>query len=257
MHDNVFISRMIANMMEALEGRYSRTPCAKEIRPVLEKFCQDTINLPINWDENEICWSLEKLVECAKHISENVPNFVAYSKEEVENITKIFDELVFIRQELMEVYNTEREAGYKIGSKITCISEILIKNQVGAQYDEDKPEKFRDGMIFQKYEYLWKVIHRINHEWIELCARGFSLNVFYDFWSAFKLERTWKKEKTEEEKIAEFMAILDGTKKFVPIYIMQPVGFRILDSDFEGMIISDKGTNMKESYQLFPKNKKE
>ena len=256
MHDNVFISRMIANMMEALEGRYSRTPCAEEIRPVLAKFCHDTINLPINWDGDEVCWSLEKLVECAKYLSGNVPNFVTYSESDVEEINKIFDELVFIRQELMEVYNTKREAGYKIGAKITCISEILLKNPIDTQYNEETPEKFRDGMIFQNYEYLWNVVHRVNREWVELCARGFSLNVFYDFWSAFKLERTWKKEKTEEKKFAEFMEILDGTKKFVPVYIMQPVGFRILDSDFEGTIISDEGTKMKDSYQLFPKNKK-
>lgn len=29
MHDNVFVSRMIANMVETLERRYSRKPCAK------------------------------------------------------------------------------------------------------------------------------------------------------------------------------------------------------------------------------------
>lgn len=47
MHDNVFVSRMIANMVEALEGRYSRKPCAKEIQMELEEFCKSVITLPI------------------------------------------------------------------------------------------------------------------------------------------------------------------------------------------------------------------
>lgn len=258
MYDNVFVSRMVANMVEALEGRYSRKPCAKEIRMELEEFCKSVIALPIKWDGNEICWSLERLVECAKHLSENVPNFATYSKEDVTAINKIFDELIFIRQELMQVYDSGKDAEYKIGAKISCISEILVKNAVGARYVEDaenKLENWRDGMIFQSYESLWAVIHRVNREWVELRARKFSLNVFYDYWSVFKLERTLKKEKTEEEKLAEFMAILDGTKKFVPIYALQPIGFKVLDSNFEGTIISPKESSMKESYQLFLKNK--
>ena len=201
MYDNVFVSRMVANMVEALEGRYSRKPCAKEIRMELEKFCKSVIALPIEWDGNEVCWSLERLVECAKHLSENVPNFATYSKEDVTAINKIFDELIFIRQELMQVYDSGKDAEHKIGAKINCISEILAKNAVGARYIEDaenKPENWRDGMIFQSYESLWTVIHRVNHEWAELCMRRFSLNVFYDFWSVFKLERTLNKEKTEE-----------------------------------------------------------
>lgn len=257
MHDNVFVSRMIANMVEALEGRYSRKPCAKEIRMELEKFCKSVIALPIEWDGNEVCWSLERLVECAKFLSKNVPNFATYSKEDVTAINKIFDELVFIRQELMQVYESEEEVEYKIGAKISCISEILVKNAVGARYvenPENTSENWRDGMIFQSYESLWAVIHRVNREWVELSARKFSLNVFYDFWSVFKLERTLKQEKTEEEKLAEFMAILDGTKKFVPIYALQPIGFKILDSDFEGTIISHQRSTMKYSYQLLPKN---
>ena len=50
MHDNVFVSRMIANMVEALEGRYSRKPCAKEIQMELEEFCKSEITLPIKQD---------------------------------------------------------------------------------------------------------------------------------------------------------------------------------------------------------------
>lgn len=259
MHDNVFVSRMLANMVEALEGRYSRKPCAKEIQMELEEFCKSVITLPIEWDGNEVCWSLERLVECAKYLSENVPNFATYSKEEVTAINKIFDELVFIRQELMQVYDSGENAEHKIGAKINCISEILAKNAVGVRYVEDaenKPENWRDGMIFQSYESLWTVIHRVNHEWAELCMRRFSLNVFYDFWSVFKLERTLNKEKTEEEKLMEFMAILDGTKKFVPIYALQPIGFKILDSDFDETIISCEKSTRRDSYQLFPKNEK-
>lgn len=259
MYDNVFVSRMVANMVEALEGRYSRKPCAKEIRMELEKFCKSVIALPIEWDGNEVCWSLERLVECAKHLSENVPNFATYSKEDVTAINKIFDELIFIRQELMQVYDSGGNAEHKIGAKINCISEILAKNAVGARYVEyagNKPENWRDGMIFQSYESLWAVIHRVNHEWAELCMRKFSLNVFYDFWSVFKLERTLNKEKTEEEKLMEFMAILDGTKKFVPIYALQPIGFKILDSDFDRTIISCEKSTRRDSYQLFPKNEK-
>ena len=47
MYDNVFVSRMVANMVEALEGRYSRKPCAKEIRMELEEFCKSVITVPI------------------------------------------------------------------------------------------------------------------------------------------------------------------------------------------------------------------
>lgn len=96
MYDNVFVSRMVANMVEALEGRYSRKPCAKEIRMELEEFCKSVITVPIKQD---------------------------------------------------------------------------------------------------------------------------------------------------------------GTKKFVPIYALKPIGFKVLDSNFEGTIISPKESSMKESYQLFLKNK--
>lgn len=254
MHDNVFVSRMIANKMGALDGRYARTPCAEEIRARLESFCDETIAVPIKWDGNEVCWSMERLVECARALSENVPNFVTYSEDDVAAINKIFDELDYVREELLQVYKSGKEADYKIGAKLNCISEILVKNAVGAHYDESKPQEYRDGMIFQCYEDLWLVVHRVNCDWVELCARGFSMDVFYDFWSTFNLERRLKREKTEEAKLADFMAILDGTKKFVPVYELKNVGYRVMGSDFEGMIVSQELTIPMKEYRLFQKN---
>lgn len=253
MHDNVFVSRMIANKMEALNGRYDRTPCAGVIRARLESFCDETISSPIKWDGNEVCWSMERLVECARALAENVPNFVTYSEEDAAAINKIFDELDYVREELLQVYKSGKEADYKIGAKLSCISEILVKNAVGAHYDENEPQAYRNGMIFQRYEDLWAVVHRVNREWVDLCARGFSLNVFYDFRSTFDLERRLKREKTEEAKLADFMAILDGTKKFVPVYELENVGYRVMDSDFEGMIVSQELTTPMKEYRLFQK----
>lgn len=247
--DNPFISRMTDYMNVAIEGRYSPTPCAEEIRPMIEAFFKKSMKAKVKWDGSSVCWYIENITEIVKYLAKNTRNYEKLSAEDVASLKKIFDELDALHVESLEC-NSQSRYKDNLGSKISCISEIVCKNMVGMHDSEEKHDNYRDGMIFQSYEDLWKIIHRVNIEWNELCDRGFSLRVFYDYWESFKYDRAAGLEKTEEEKLATFMAVLDGKKKFVPIYENRPVCFKVVDNDFEGEIVNTFENRYSKPYRM-------
>lgn len=251
--DNPFISRMSDNMEKAMNGSYRHVPCAEEILPMLVEFFAKCRDAKVEWNGASVCWNIEKLTEIMQHIAMNTRNYEKLSDEDITSLRKIFDELNALYAEALEL-DSQSDCRNDFSSKISCLDEILCKNMVGMHDSEEEHENYRDGMIFQNYEDLWKVIHRVNTEWEQLCNRGFSLRVFYDYWESFKYERSAGLRKTEEEKLETFMALLDGKMKFVPIYEHRPVGYKIVDNNFEGKIVNTLENRYSKPYRLRQEN---
>ena len=220
--NNVFIYRMKENMKEAMKFGFKDHSCAEEIKPMIESFYNQSINVDIKWDGANVCWNIEKTMEIMKYIAHNTRNTRKLSAEEVETFKKIFDELNVLQAETLELASLSKKEN-TLYDKMDCICEIACKNSVVS--------------IFRKYEYLWQIIHRVNTEWDDLCSRGFSLKVFYDFWDAFIYDISCGQRKTEEENLENFMALLDGKMKFVPVYVYKPVCFKLVGNDYEGEVI--------------------
>ena len=243
--NNPFISRMSLNMKKALEGGYRHVPCAEELIPMLEDFFAKSTNAKVEWNvDNSVCWHIEQLTEIMMYIAMNTRNYEKLSDEDVTALRKIFEELNSLYTEALEL-NLQSTCKNDFSSKINCIDEIIRKNMVGMNDSEVANDNYRDGMIFQNYEDLWKVIHRVNTEWEQLCNRGFSLTVFHDYCESITYEI-----KTEEEKLENFMALLDGKMKFVPVYEYKPVRFKLVDNDFEGKIVNIIENRYSNSYRL-------
>ena len=247
--DNPFIYRMTGYMNDALRGSYRDVPCAEEIRPMIEAFFKKSMKAKVKWDGAGVCWHIENITEIVKYLAMNTRNYEKLSAEDVASLKKIFEELDKLHAEAIQ-HNSQSRHKDDLSKKISCISEMVCKNMVGMHDSQEKHEDYRDGMIFQSYEDLWKVIHRVNAEWNELCNRGFSLRVFYDYWESFKYDRRVGQHKTEEEKLETFMAVLDGKKKFVPIYEHRPVCFKVVDNDFEGEIVNTFENQYSKPYRM-------
>lgn len=215
---NPFFERMTDEVDNVITGKYFHSPCNVEIIPMITTLHVKIITTKIEWNGSSACWHLENLLTIAKYIAENTRNYEKLSDEDYTSLRKLFEELDDIYTQALALNSQEQSA--ELGEKITCITEIVCKNMVGMHdTEEEHDEHWRDGMIFQSYENLWKVVHRINTEWDELRSRGFSLHsTFYPFWDAFIYSRKNYTEMTEETKFNTFMDILDGKVKFIPVY---------------------------------------
>ena len=245
--DNPYISRMKEYMNTALNSvDYNNGHCAKEIAPMVKAFFKKSMNAIIKWDGSSVCMNIENIFEIGKFLAMNTRDYEKLSDEDVASLKKLFEELYMLHNEALERH-FHSEDNYDFDGKITCISEIICKNMVDMH---ELTDNYHDGMIFQNYEDLWKIIHRVNTEWDELCGRGFSLKVFYDYWHLFKYDRITYCEKTEEEKFKSFMGILDGKMKFVPLYI--PVCLAVVDNDFKGEFVQRENSSIT-PYGMLPK----
>lgn len=251
--DNPFISRMTCYMNNAMASNYYHVSCAEEIKPMLKAFFKKSMSAKVNWEDGgSVCSQIEKITEAVQHIAENTRNYERMSDEEVTVFQKIFEEFDALHAEVLNLYSQSQYKNSIMYDKINCICEIACKNHVGTQDSKVMHEHWRNGMIFQNYENLWKVIHRVNTEWDELCSRGFSLKVFYDFWDVFKYDRNHGEEISEEEKIKTFMALLDGKMKFIPVYRHEyrPLGFKIVDNDFDDEIVYTSDVKNNNSHRM-------
>ncbi|MBP3708209.1 MAG: hypothetical protein J6J36_06335 [Clostridia bacterium] len=198
---------------------------------MLKSFFKKLIDVKI--DNRALNFEFEKLAEAAYYLSRNTRSYDKLNANDVKSFRKLFKELELLFEYTCTISSYVNPTFFQ---KVSCIREILHKNEVGihcSAEDYKDYENCRDGMIFQNYENLWRVVHRINTEWDELCSRGFKLQLFNDFWKSFKYDRSCGKEKGEKEKFEEFMGLLDGKMKFVTIYEKVPVGFTIVEADFK------------------------
>lgn len=204
-----------------------------------------------------MCWHIERIVEMLPHLAKNTRNYEKLNDEDVASLKKIFDELDALHAEAIS-RNSQSKYKDDLSHKTQCISEILCKNMVGMYDTEEDHHNWRDGMIFQNYEDLWKIIHRINTEWEELCDRGFSLFVFYDYWHSFQYDRENGVEMSEEKKFETFMALLDGKMKFIPVYRHEYkfVEFKVVANDEEDEIVIISENKDKKAHRLRQKGEK-
>ena len=229
---NNFFSRMTNYIARAMENSSHHAACAEEIQPMLKAFLKKVMSADVDWNSaKNVCWNIESITKAVQYLAENTRNYQKMSDEDLEAFKKIFEEIYALYDETLK----KKDQGENITNKISCISEIANKNKVGMHDSPISHEDWRDGMIFRNYENLWKVIHRVNTEWDELCSRGFSVNVFYEFWEAFKYDKASSKERpkegmtkkemaekkmsekkmSEEEKGEFIRALLDDDMKFV------------------------------------------
>lgn len=143
------------------------------------------------------------------------------NKEDIKSLEKIFGEIEMLYLEAMKFEQYEYKEDFV--DKIKCLDEILYNNMLKI---DNQTENYRNGMIFQNYEDLWRIIRKINTEWNNLCNRGFSIKVFYDYWGVLKDDKS--KSISEEKKVEYFMNILDGKLKFIPIYKTDFIGFTLV-----------------------------
>lgn len=105
--------------------------------------------------------------------------------------------------------------------KISCISKILYENQKEARdnvltaYTHSRSEN-----LVWSYKELWQVIHCLNEDWDALRQKGFSIDVYY----AYLMSTAYSQEN-------DFMAILNGKCKLIPVYQYQQIGYATVEKE--------------------------
>ncbi len=245
--ENHFISR-ITDYMNRTNYHVS---CAKQTEPMFNAFFKKTMSAKANWkDGNGRSW--DGIIETAvRYLAMNTRNYERMSEEEVKVFQKIFREFDALHVEALNLNSQSQNKG-ELMNKLICISEIIRINRIGMHDLDEQHEYWRDGMIFQNYENLWKVIHRVNTEWDELCSRGFPLKICQYFYDVCEYARSCGEEMQEEDKIKTFMALLDGKMKIIPVYRHEyrPLGFKVVDNDFDDEIIYTFDVKNNKSYRM-------
>ncbi len=206
-----YLSRMLNYMTNAIECSCHYVSCAEEIKPMINAFFKKAISARIVFEHDMIvCQSIEYISEAVAHLASNTRNYEKMSKKEVEIFHQIFEEFDLLFLEALK-FDTKFLFESYFSIKLYCILEFLYNNHVGMHDSEKCHENWRDGMLFQDYENLWKVIHLINTDFFDLLyQRGFSTEFVYKFWDSFITNIDHGKEMSEEEKIETFMSLLDG-----------------------------------------------
>ena len=231
-----------------------RKPCAKEFRPMVEAFFNKVLDAVDKYKSADVCQSVEKITGIVANIAMNTRDYYCLSDTDFTSLKKIFDEINQLYTEAL-LYGSKSYKEEVLHARIDCINEIANRNHIGMHdCTEKEHENYRDGMLFQNYENLWKVIHRVNAEWNELCSRGFSSKIFYDYWDFFAYARTHGEEMTEDEKFETFMAVLDGKMKFVPVYEYKPACFKPVSNNFNDEIVNRVENSYSKPYRLRQKS---
>lgn len=253
---NPIIHLLNKQMNRIINGSIIGTPCAKELKPLVYEFFVKLIESPIKWnEENQIWWNrVSGIGDAVQYLCINTERY-SVGKKDVEPFKKLFNELEQLRDEVLKAYSQGRDDN-EINTKIDVIAEIICKNTVNTVSNGGNV-RGRTGMMFENYENLWKVIHRINNEWDDLRARGFNLQVFYDFYESLSYMRWIDAEQSDEEKLNSFMGILDGTKKFVLVYEHKPVCYKVAELNGEDReVVEMPIMHYMKPYQMDPKEDK-
>mgnify|MGYP007070327642 CR=1 FL=1 len=138
------------------ETRWKWIPNSKVIK-MGTKFCDELINLADTLED-------EHKVHCTALFANVVLVFVAetryydeISEEELEAISKIFDELRVLRDEFLCNGLTD-----DMFDKIMYIRDIFLTNTVCR---EDYDCKYRQGMPFPNFVDLYKIVYKLNRNW--------------------------------------------------------------------------------------------
>lgn len=212
-------------------GESFKAPCNEGFIPLFQEFREKILETQIDIDSFQLRGNINQFLLIPVLLAENTRDYEEFSSEDLLSLRKIFEELYSLYDEI--ILERTDVNHIKFGEKIMAIYELVRTNAVHMTDRREKhSENWRDGMIFQRYENLWKVMKRLNREWDELCLRGFSTEeVLYPFEESFVYSREIHEEMSEEDKLQTFMDILDGTKKFIPVYVHEYrlIGFKPVD----------------------------
>lgn len=114
-----------------------------------------------------------------------------------------------------------------------------------------------DGRMFQSFVSIYKLFYKLHKEWDDLCQRGFTVQVFYDYMECFYYERKSGSEKSEKDKLKELFSIMDGKLKFQLVYEKLSMRFAVVPLDAPAKNDYTHGTNggcRNEGYHLDPKS---
>lgn len=162
-----------------------------------------------------------------------------------KTFTKVFNPL------LNKVVNEgNKEDGKDYHDQLYCMAEIMCAGNSRYNGDENDP---RDGRLFQTVDSLYDLARKLYMDWDDMAARGFGLKVFFDYLEVFRYARSKGNEKSELDKLRDLFAIMDGKKKFVPVYELKAVAYEVADLN-DGEYREDTvETRYATGYQLKPK----
>ena len=175
--------------------------CAKEIQPMLKAFFDKALS-SVDWGtgHNAQYYRIEDIVEAVCNLAKNTCPNERMSEKDVKSFKKLLEEFYILLDEILE------NCDYNNLYKFECLQQIVCN---GMHDSEEEHENWRDGMIFQDLENLWKIVHRVNTQWNDLYSRGFSLSVFNSFWNDFNDSIRNGEKLSEEEKFNAFMELMD------------------------------------------------
>lgn len=157
-------------------------------------------------EERRAC--LREVVFALKGLAQNTEN-VSLNGEEITSIKRICEELETIYNEIIDSNDKSLK---DLRDKIFCIGRVFYCNSSKIDLQSYSYESVRKYLIIKSYRSLLEITHKINTEWEDLCSRGFVIEVITDYFNSIPSDMS------EEQKIDNFMKMLDGEMKFVPTY---------------------------------------
>lgn len=223
---------------KGLEGSPYQRGISESIASTYSNFFLKLKNTNIDWRgfKTHEARYFEEILEFATHVTLNTREGEIIVGDELEYLKSIFKDI----DKLVEYVTSHKTYNKEFSDMLLCLREIACKNMIhipnGKVTLENPINTF--GKIFETYEYLYKVLHRVYKDWANLTSRGFSLQTFYCFHDSFEynLHRTDFRQ-TADDKFNGFMGLLDGKNKLVPQYEFKAVSYQPVPIDFQGQLV--------------------
>jgi hypothetical protein len=187
--------------------------CSKDIRTIVELFfdeiCGITYRTKVN--NSKIDYVISKITETAYNLARSTVPGEKLDEQEKRFIKLTFIELKSLYVETINNIN-DNNSNYYI-NRIRCIREMLCKNN--------------GERLFSEYKNLYKIINLVNSNYDELIKRGFPIKTYNNFIDVLSTNQADEVSKTDEEKMALFKGILNGTMKFYPQYELKAIGIKL------------------------------
>lgn len=232
--DSLFLSEI--GGLEKIEFEKS----SESIRPLIQDFCTKCIKSKIKFNGQIIGRYMNELIEIAMYFASNTSKGEKIDGEDLKCIKAIMAELEKLYNEIIKSKFPKNEGSY-YGKKLALISEIFCKNTVSMERNNE--ENIHYGKIFERYKDLYLIISLVNNNYDELLEKGVELStLWYPFFDVVQNRRNEGKPLSEDEKMKYFIALINGSMKFHPVYEHKAVGYTIVQSDYSRVIVNTKST---------------
>lgn len=230
--------------------------CSNCINLSIAKFFDMCSSSKIKWDGKIVDQNIVGLTEAAMYLAQNTLPTERLSDQDLKCMDALIKELELVYREVRNnVKDLDMQKVYS--SKIELLADIFWKN-MGSRvtlYEGVEIENDRDGMVFERYEDLLRIVHIVNSNYEDLVERRFTPKTLYDFKDYVLQSRRLKRPLSEDEKVEKFLGILNGTMKFHPLYEYQAVGYEIVPTDFSDTLVDYQYSRYQNGYSLEPSKK--